>query len=74
MLRPVPDRHMSTVELSASPEQLRSYFQDHGTTAFHDQPLMAFERVSSAVLPPPRTQQERDQDPPGFNEVPTCRP
>ncbi len=69
-----PDRHLSTVELNASSEQLRDYFASHGANAFHEQPLMAFERVSSAVLPPPRTQQDRDRDPPGFNEVAPCRP
>jgi len=69
-----PDRHLSTVELNASSGQLRDYFASHGADAFHQQPLMAFERVSSAVLPPPRTQQDRDRDPPGFNEVAPCRP
>ena len=68
-----PDRHMSTVELSASSEQLRAYFSQHGARAFHDQPLMAFERVSAAVLPRSRTQEERDQDEPGFDEVSPCR-
>lgn len=68
-----PDRHVSTVELSASTEQLRGYFSKHGARAFHDQPLMAFERVSAAVLPPPRTQAERDQDGPGFDKVTPCR-
>ena len=68
-----PDRHMPTVELSASSEQLRSYFAGHGADAFHENPLMAFERVSSAILPPPRTQEDRDRDAPGFNEVTPCR-
>lgn len=68
-----PDRHVSTVELSASSEQLRGYFSKHGARAFHDQSLMAFERVSAAFLPQPRTQEERDQDEPGFNEVAPCR-
>ena len=69
----VPDRHMRTLELSATPEQLRSYFADHGISAFDEQPVMAFERVSSAVLPPPRSRQDRDADSPGFNEVTPCR-
>jgi hypothetical protein len=33
-----PDRHMPTVELSASSEQLRSYFARRGAGAFRDQP------------------------------------
>ncbi len=69
-----PDRHVSTIELSASAEQLRGYFDKHGAGAFHDQPLMAFERVSAAVLPRSRTQEERDQEEPGFDEVAPCRP
>ena len=69
-----PDRHMSTVELSASSEQLRVYFASHGAAAFHEKPVMAFERVSSAVLPPPRSQEDRDRNAPGFNEVTPCRP
>jgi hypothetical protein len=69
-----PDRHVSTVELSASPEQLRGYFSQHGVSAFHDQPLMAFERAPAAVLPQPRTQEEKDKDEPGFDEVTPCRP
>jgi hypothetical protein len=68
-----PDRHVSTVELGASREQLRGYFGKHGARAFHDQPLMGFERVSEAVLPPPPTQDERDRDEPGFKEVIPCR-
>ncbi len=69
-----PDRHVSTIELSASSEQLRHYFAAHGAAAFNDQPLMAFQRVSSAELPPPRTQEDRDRDPPGFDEITPCRP
>ena len=68
------DRHMSHVALNASPEQLRNYFASEGANAFHEQFIMAFERASSDVLPPPRTQQERDRDPPGFNEVRPCKP
>lgn len=68
-----PDRHVSTVELTASSKQLRSYFSQRGASAFHDQPLMAFERVSEAVLPPPPTQEERDKDDHGFEEVAPCR-
>jgi hypothetical protein len=70
----IPDRHISMVQLDASTEQLRGYFSKHGARAFHDQPTMAFERVSAAVLPQPRTQLERDHDEPGFNEVAPCRP
>jgi hypothetical protein len=69
-----PDRHLSTVELAASKEQLRGYFEKQGARAFHEKPLMAFERVPAAVLPQPRTQEEKDQDEPGFNEVEPCRP
>ena len=69
-----PDRHVPTVELKASSEQLRSYFASRGAGAVHEQPLMAFERVSSAVLPPPHSQEDRDRDGPGFNEVTPCRP
>jgi hypothetical protein len=68
-----PDRHVSNVELSASAEQLRGYFAAHGATAFHEEPLLAFERVKSAILPPPRTQEQRDRDEPGYNAVTPCR-
>jgi hypothetical protein len=69
-----PDRHMPTVELSATPGQLRKYFAEHGATAFHENPLMVFEKTSSAVLPPPRTQEDRDRAVPGLEEVTPCRP
>ena len=68
------DRHMSTLVLGATPDQLRSYFAEHGISAFDEHPVMAFERVSSTVLPPPPSRQERDAGPPGFNEVRPCRP
>lgn len=69
----VDDRHMPHVKLAASQDQLRRYFATDGARAFHEMPLMAFERAAGAVLPPPRTQQERDRDPSGFNEVAPCR-
>jgi hypothetical protein len=70
-----PDRHMSTVELSATTEQLRKYFAKHGAKAFHENPLMAFEKTASAVLGPPRTQEDRDRRAPAGFEGPTpCRP
>jgi len=68
-----PDRHVSNVELRASAEQLRSYFARHGAAAFHDSPLLAFERVTSAVLPPPRSQADRDRGEPGYDEITPCR-
>ena len=68
-----PDRHMATVELAATSEQLRKYFAEHGARAFHENPLMAFEKAASAVLPPPRTQEERDREEPGFDDVETCK-
>ena len=67
------DPHMATVELNASPEQLRDYFAAEGAQAFDDTPVMAFERTAAAVLAPPRSQEERDRDPPGFNEVRACK-
>ena len=69
-----PDRHLYTVELSATPEQLRKYFAEHGAKAFHENPLMAFEKTVSAVLRPPQTQEDRDRGEPGFDEVTPCRP
>jgi hypothetical protein len=69
-----PDRHMPTVELSATPGQLRKYFAEHGAKAFHENPLLAFEKTSSAVLPPPRTQEDRDRAVPGLEEITPCRP
>jgi hypothetical protein len=47
-----PDRHMPTVELSASSRQLRSFFREFGARAFHDESPLVFERVASPVLPP----------------------
>jgi hypothetical protein len=68
-----PDRHMPTVELSATPEQLRKYFAEHGATAFHDPPPLAFEKTASAVLPPPQ-EPGQDQGEPGFDGPTPCRP
>lgn len=68
-----PDRHMPHVALSATPEQLRAYFATQGAKFFDDHPVMAFERVPAAVLPLPRTQEERDRDAPGMKEVTPCR-
>lgn len=67
------DRHLSTVELTATSDQLRKYFAEHGAKAFHENPLMAFEKTASAVLPPP---QEIGEDPgePGFDGPTPCRP
>jgi hypothetical protein len=69
-----PDRHVSNVELSASAGELRDYFSRHGAVAFHDSPLMAFERVKSAKLPPPRSQEDIDRRAPdGFRDITPCR-
>jgi hypothetical protein len=71
----VPDRHMPYVKLSATSEQLRKYFGEHGARAFHENPLLAFEKTASAVLPPPRTREDRDREVPGgLEEVTRCRP
>jgi len=69
-----PDRHIPTAELGASTEKLREYFAAHSPEALDEHPLLAFERVPAAILPPPQTQEERDRDEPGFNEVTPCRP
>ena len=69
-----PDRHMPHVGLSATSEQLRKYFTDHGATAFHENPLLAFEKTASAVLPPPQTQEDRDREAPGPDGPTPCRP
>ena len=69
-----PDRHLPTVALSATPDQLRKYFADHGAKVFDDHPLMAFARTTSTVLPPPQTQEDRDRGEPGFAPVTPCRP
>jgi hypothetical protein len=47
-----PDRHMSTVELTASSGQLLAYFREHGASAFHQEGQLAFVRTSSTQLPP----------------------
>jgi hypothetical protein len=67
-----PDRHLTTVELSATSEQLRKYFAEHGARVFDDHPLMGFGKTASAVLPPPQTQEDRDRGDPGFDEVKPC--
>jgi hypothetical protein len=66
------DRHMSTVALTASADQLRDYFSKRGARAFNeqDEAALVFQRVASAELPPPK---ETADDPDSF--VPTrCRP
>jgi len=48
-----PDRHMPTVMLNASSEQLRSFFHEAAVDAFDHEAHLVFERTSSTQLPPP---------------------
>lgn len=46
---------------------------EHGATAFHDPPPLAFEKTASAGLPPPQ-EIGKDAGEPGFDGPTPCRP